>query len=115
MKIKIKRIYAPVRKADGTRILVDRLWPRGVSKAKAGLDDWIKDVAPSTSLRKWYHADRSKRWEGFEEKYIKELSKKRVRLGRVKSQYGKGTVTLLTAAANPEKSHASILKKILGD
>ena len=111
--MKVKRIYETAGKTDGTRILVDRLWPRGVNKAKAKIDEWAKDVAPSTALRKWFHRDREGRWEEFQERYEKELSKKRVRLGKLKSGAGSSTITLVTAAKDPTHSHVEVLKKYL--
>ncbi len=71
MKIQLKRVYSPVEKGDGGRVLVDRVWPRGISKAKLQADVWLKDAAPSTELRKWFNYDRSK-WQEFKERYFAE-------------------------------------------
>ena len=72
MVIRIKRVYEAAREEDGVRILVDRLWPRGISKEKAAIDKWMKEVAPSDKLRKWFGHD-PKKWQQFKEKYLKEL------------------------------------------
>ena len=73
MAVKIKRVYEPAANTDGYRILIDRLWPRGLSKERAQVDKWLKEVAPSTELRKWFNHDPEK-WEAFREKYHKELT-----------------------------------------
>ena len=73
MKVRVKRVYDPPAAGDGARVLVDRLWPRGLTKSEAALDAWLKDVAPSNELRKWYHAHLSQ-WEKFRKKYLEELS-----------------------------------------
>src|SRR5215475_10371167 len=73
MTISIKRVYEPAERSDGARVLVDRLWPRGLTKAKAAIDEWLRDLAPSNELRRWYHA-RPGEWEAFRKKYLKELT-----------------------------------------
>lgn len=111
-EIQIKRIYDEPAKGDGFRILVDRLWPRGVSKASAHVDLWMKDIAPSSELRIWYGHDPEK-WSEFQKRYRHELlSKKELKdfiLDKCKSK----TVTLLYAAKDVEHSHALALKKVL--
>ena len=73
MAIAIKRVYESASRADGARVLVDRLWPRGLTKARAAVDEWLRDLAPSDELRRWYHA-RPEQWQNFRKKYLKELS-----------------------------------------
>lgn len=111
--LKVKRIYDPPEKGDGFRVLVDRLWPRGVSKAKAHLDLWMKDIAPSDSLRKWFSHD-EKRWKVFEARYRKELGPKRGFLVRIKQLEAEhGVVTLLYAAHDQKHNQAVALREFL--
>lgn len=111
--IKIKRIYDPPEKDDGFRILVDRLWPRGVSKAKAKIDLWLKEVAPSDDLRNWFSHD-PKKWEGFKKKYEVELAGKRELLQNIlQAEKENKTVTLLYSAKNEEYNQAVALHSIL--
>lgn len=109
---RIKRIYEPVAKTDGYRILVERLWPRGVSKTKAALHDWLKDVAPSPDLRKWYGHDLG-RWEEFKERYRAELTEKQRLVYQLRTLRARGPVTLVFAAKDEEHSSAAILKYVL--
>lgn len=110
---KLKRIYEEAEKSDGFRVLVDRLWPRGVSKDSAQLDLWLKEVAPSASLRKWFSHD-PKRWEEFEKKYRQELTDKDEYLQELISLEKKHkTVTLLYSAKNTKQNQAVLLAKIL--
>ncbi|MGZ7108913.1 MAG: DUF488 domain-containing protein, partial [Methanobacterium sp.] len=96
--IKIKRAYLPMEDGDGFRILVDRLWPRGISKEKAKLDLWLKDVAPSNELRKWFAHD-PERWEEFQIKYYEELKDKKEFLNQIKNiEREKSTITLVYGA-----------------
>ncbi|HWG23445.1 DUF488 domain-containing protein [Actinospica sp.] len=108
---RVKRVYEPVAEADGTRVLVDRLWPRGVKKQTAHLDEWAKDLSPSNELRSWFHADREERFEEFSHRYAAELSapEQRERLAELRTKGESGTVTLLTGAADPSHSHLSVL------
>jgi uncharacterized protein YeaO (DUF488 family) len=107
--IKIKRAYQPVEKEDGLRILVDRLWPRGVSKEKAELDIWLKDIAPSNELRKWYAHD-PERWQEFREGYLEELNNKKTLLSYIRDlEKENGIVTLIYAAKDEEHSNAVVL------
>jgi uncharacterized protein YeaO (DUF488 family) len=111
--IKIKRIYDPLEKDDGFRILVDRLWPRGVSKAKAKADLWLKEVAPSDDLRIWFSHD-PKKWEGFKKKYEVELEGKRELLQNILQAEKKyKTVTLLYSAKDKEYNQAVALHGVL--
>lgn len=111
MKIHIKRIYDKPQKPDGFRILVDRLWPRGVKKDSAKINLWFKDIAPSTALRQWYGHDLNK-WSEFQKRYIKELRDKKVLLDSILKSKHK-TITLLFAAKDIEHSHALVLQKVL--
>lgn len=112
MKIKTKRIYEAPEKQDGIRILVDRLWPRGVSKEKAALDLWLKDVAPSTELRKWFDHDPAK-WEKFRARYLQELKDNAAPVALLKEELKKGPVTLLYAARDEKHNEAEVLREAL--
>lgn len=112
MNIQIKRIYEPADVSDGQRILVDRLWPRGMTKQDAQLDDWPKELTPSNELRKWYHADIEQRWDEFQHRYRDELAKQHEAVQAMKNRAQQGKITLLTASKQP-KSHADVLKSIL--
>ena len=109
---RIKRIYEPVVKTDGYRILVERLWPRGVTKVKAALHEWLKDIAPSPDLRKWYDHDLA-RWEEFTERYRAELAQKRDILDQLRTLRRPGPVTLVFAAKDEQHSSAAVLKDVL--
>lgn len=113
MNIKIKRAYEEPEKEDGTRILVDRLWPRGLTKVKAKIDLWLKDIAPSTELRKWFAHDPA-RWAEFQARYKEELQQHSEQLALLKQQAAKGPVTLIYAARDEEHNEAVILQKLLG-
>ena len=105
---RIKRVYAPPEPADGTRILVDRLWPRGISRERAGIDLWLKEIAPSDALRKRFHA-KPEDWREFCAAYYAELESNAAThdlIGRLKS----GPVTLLYAARNEHQNNAMALK-----
>lgn len=112
MDVKTKRVYEDRDEADGHRVLVDRLWPRGLSKEEAKLDDWMKDVAPSDELREWFDHDPEK-WEGFVERYREELEDKNELLGELKAYAEGGTLTLVYAAKDRERNNAVALKRIL--
>ncbi len=110
MMIKIKRAYQPPEKEDGFRILVDRLWSRGVSKDKAKLDLWLKEVAPSNELRKWFGHDPEK-WLEFQKRYSAELKDKKSFLSKIKDlEKEKGTVTLIYSAKDEEHNDAVVLR-----
>lgn len=111
-KIKIKRIYEDAEKADGYRLLVDRLWPRGVSKEDAKLDDWNKEIAPTDELRKWFDHDPEK-FDEFAKKYRKELKNKKEDLDNIKSEAKDHTVTLLYGAKDTEHNQAVVLQELL--
>ena len=111
--IKVKRIYETSSSQDGWRILVDRLWPRGVSKENAKIDLWLKEVAPSDKLRKWFGHD-PKKWGDFKKKYELELMEKRELLLEIKrAEKERGTVTLLYSAKDEEHNQAVALIEIL--
>lgn len=110
--IRIKRIYEPAGRADGRRILVERLWPRGVRKEALDADAWLKDVAPSTSLRKWF-GHRVERWDEFRRRYRKELSANRESWSSILTASKRGTVTLLYSAHDPEHNAAVVLRQYL--
>jgi uncharacterized protein YeaO (DUF488 family) len=112
MEIKLKRVYEKSTKEDGTRILVDRLWPRGLTKQKANVDMWMKDVAPSTELRKWFHHDPEK-WIEFKKRYQIELENKEEQIEVLKKQLQEGTVTLVYGAKDEEHNEALVLKELL--
>jgi uncharacterized protein YeaO (DUF488 family) len=109
--MKIKRIYEKPDKEDGTRILVDRLWPRGLTKEKAGVDLWLKDIAPSTELRRWFGHDPEK-WNEFRKRYRHELKEKEEQVSLLKDQMKKGTVTLVYGANDEEHNQAVVLKEL---
>lgn len=113
MPVAIKRIYDEADPADGTRILVDRLWPRGLSKQKAGFDLWMKDVAPSSALRKWFD-HKPERWPEFQARYREELQGNPA-LEDLRERAEAGTVTLLYGARNREFNHAAVLAGVLKD
>ena len=110
--IRIKRAYEEPGREDGTRILVDRLWPRGLTKEKARIDLWLKDVAPSTELRKWFAHDPGK-WEEFRSRYLEELKRNKEQLSLLKQEAAKGAVTLVYGAKDQEHNEAVILQRLL--
>lgn len=111
-KIHLKRVYDAPSADDGCRILVDRIWPRGVSKDKAKLDHWIKDVAPSTELRKWFAHD-PERFTEFADRYRKELEEKTESLAKIQGEAKNNKVTLLYGARDPEHNQAVVLQELL--
>ena len=110
--VKIKRVYDHPEKGDGNRVLVDRLWPRGVKKEDAGLDLWLKDIAPSNGLRRWFSHDPSK-WQEFKERYRKELDSSQKIIEDLRKESRRGTVTLLFAAKDTERNNAVVLKEMI--
>ena len=108
MRVTIKRAYEQPSPDDGFRILVDRLWPRGVSKQEAQIDLWLKDIAPSTELRKWFAHDPAK-WTDFQRRYRAELKQKRQLLDTIKAQAKKSRVTLIYGAKDKEHNDAVVL------
>lgn len=114
MDIAIKRVYEPKADDDGRRILVDRLWPRGLSKEKAHVDLWLKDVAPSSDLRKWFGHDAEK-WSEFQRRYRAELDSNDEAVQALKQAIGKGPATLLYGAHDERHNQAVVLRDWLAD
>jgi uncharacterized protein YeaO (DUF488 family) len=112
VKIAIKRIYDPASAADGFRVLVDRLWPRGISKEKAHIDVWLKEVAPSTELRQWYHAHLEE-WDTFSKRYAAELEGSPALAELQALAKAHPHLTLLYAAREEAHNHARLLAKRL--
>ncbi len=112
MKIKIKRMYDPVEPDDGFRVLVDRVWPRGITKAQAQTQLWLREIAPSTELRKWFAHDPEK-FEEFKKRYFKELDSKPDLVNQLLDIINQGPVTLLYSAKNREYNQAMVLKEYL--
>lgn len=111
--IKIKRIYEKFEKENGFRILVDRLWPRGISKESARVDLWLKDIAPSDKLRKWF-GHKEERWEEFKNKYKEELKQKKDLLKKIKELEKKcKVITLLFSAKDEKRNNAVVLFEVL--
>jgi uncharacterized protein YeaO (DUF488 family) len=109
--IRLKRAYEQPVPADGTRILIDRLWPRGVTKAAAALDQWVKDIAPSTALRKWFGHDPA-RWEEFRSRYIAEIREHPDALRNLRDQARQGPITLVYSAHDEAHNDAVVLRDI---
>ncbi|HEY6631983.1 MAG TPA: DUF488 domain-containing protein [Rhizobiaceae bacterium] len=112
MRVAIKRVYEPASSEDGRRILIDRLWPRGLSKEKAGVDLWLKEIAPSGELRKWFGHDPAK-WDQFRRRYRSELDANGEALQALKEAIGKGPATLLYGARDEEHNDAVVLRDLL--
>lgn len=115
MTVAIKRVYEPPSQGDGIRVLIDRLWPRGLTKAAAEIDEWLRDLAPSNELRRWYHA-RPSEWDAFRKKYLKELTNPEYqnalqRLYQLKHENKR--LTLLFASKNETNNNAVVLKELL--
>ncbi|WP_457798508.1 DUF488 domain-containing protein [Methylocystis sp. S23] len=110
----LKRVYDPAEESDGTRVLVDRLWPRGLSKDKAAIDHWAKDVAPSDELRRWF-AHAPERWEEFQTRYRDELESPEAQeeIAALRAMGRKGRVTLLYAAKDEAMNNAVVLRDYL--
>ncbi len=113
MTIRIKRVYEQPDGHDGQRILVDRLWPRGLTKEKASVDLWLKDIAPSTELRKWF-GHNPDRWEEFRERYRAELKGNGEQIQLLRQELDKGVVTLVYGAKDAEHNHAVVLREYYG-
>ena len=113
-QVRVRRIYEEPEPGDGARVLVDRLWPRGISKVRAALDEWCKQVAPTPELRKWYAHDPAKFAE-FRERYLKELQDEEHAdaLAELRSRAAEGPLTLLTASKRADISEAAVLRDLL--
>jgi uncharacterized protein YeaO (DUF488 family) len=112
LTLAIKRVYEVPGRGDGTRILVDRLWPRGLSRQRARVDIWLKDIAPSTELRKWFSHDPNK-WTEFQDRYRQELKSKTDLLLTLKEKAAKGPITLLYGAKDESHNEAVVLQELL--
>jgi uncharacterized protein YeaO (DUF488 family) len=112
MNIKIKRVYERPDKEDGRRILVDRLWPRGLTKAKASVDLWLKDIAPSTELRQWFGHDPAK-WAEFKTRYHAELQENHEQVALLQAAITQGRVTLVYGAKDEAHNEAVVLQEFL--
>lgn len=115
MAVSIKRVYEPASRSDGERVLVDRLWPRGLTKERAAVDEWLRDLAPSNELRRWYHA-RPGNWPDFRKKYLKELSQPEAEdslLRLYQLAHKKKRLTLLFALKNEAQNNAVVLKELI--
>jgi uncharacterized protein YeaO (DUF488 family) len=115
MPVAVKRVYQPASPSDGVRVLVDRLWPRGLAKATAAVEEWLRDLAPSHDLRRWFHA-RPDHWQSFRKKYLKELAQTEaedslLRLYRLAQK--RKRLTLLFASKNETHNNAVVLKELL--
>src|SRR5687767_12950338 len=112
MDIRLKRAYEPAAPLDGYRVLIDRLWPRGVSRDRANLDEWEQELAPSTELREWFEHDPS-RFQEFRRRYIEELRGRRLRLTELRRRARMGTLTLVYSARDTEHNDAVVLAEVL--
>jgi uncharacterized protein YeaO (DUF488 family) len=110
--VRLKRAYEPVATEDGTRLLVDRLWPRGVSQADAALDQWMKEIAPSTELRKWFGHDPA-RWGEFCRRYSEELHQNTKLLSQLRSLARQGPITLVYSAHDEVHNDAIVLREVI--
>jgi uncharacterized protein YeaO (DUF488 family) len=111
-EIRVKRAYEDAAKSDGRRILVDRMWPRGVKKGDAVIDHWAKEAAPSTELRKWYHAD-PERWDEFRRRYFAELDDNPEAVAELREAIGEGPATLVFSSKEERFNNAVALKEYL--
>ena len=112
MTVKLKRVYEEPSESDGTRILVDRLWPRGLTKEKAKVDVWLKEIAPSTELRKWFNHEPSK-WPEFKKRYQAEMSNNTEVLSALKKHLANGKATIVYGAKDEEHNDAVVIKQYL--
>lgn len=112
LDLQVKRVYAPAAPDDGVRILVDRLWPRGLKKERAAVDRWLKDLAPSTELRRWFGHDPA-RWDEFRDRYARELESQPALLDELHAQARRGRVTLLFGAHDETHNNAAALRDVL--
>ena len=114
LKLKLKRVYDEPDAADGKRILVDRLWPRGLTKEKAQVDLWLKEIAPTTELRKWFNHEPEK-WAEFQKRYRRELEENDEVVKQLKTEMKKGEVTLVYGAKDEEHNAAVVLREFVED
>lgn len=111
-RVRLKRAYEPAAAGDGARVLVDRLWPRGVRKEDAALHSWAKDLAPSDALRRWFGHDPS-RWDEFRRRYRSELAERRDAVAVIRSLARQGTLTLVYGARDTEHNEAIVLRNVI--
>jgi uncharacterized protein YeaO (DUF488 family) len=112
MGVRLKRAYQPAERSDGYRVLIDRIWPRGVSKERAHLDEWARELAPSSELRRWFGHDPAK-FEEFGRRYRDELAAQGEKLRELRGRARKGTVTLVYSAGDTEHNDAVVLAEVL--
>lgn len=112
MRIALRRAYESARRGDGPRVLVDRVWPRGVSKERLKIVAWLKDLGPSTALRKWFGHDPAK-WDVFRERYLEELAAKRALLDELAAYARNGKLTLVYGARDPVHNQAAVIEEVL--
>jgi uncharacterized protein YeaO (DUF488 family) len=112
LDVSLKRAYEPPAASDGTRVLIDRLWPRGVTKKEAAIDHWLRDIAPTTGLRKWFGHD-PERWIEFQKRYTAELEHHGEQLDELLQLANKGPLTLVFGARDREHNDAVVLKQVL--
>ncbi|HEX7072882.1 MAG TPA: DUF488 domain-containing protein [Hyphomicrobiaceae bacterium] len=112
--VRLKRAYEPASSSDGMRVLVDRLWPRGVKKADAKIDEWMKDIAPSSELRKWFGHDPA-RWPEFRKRYAAEIKEHPEQLQRLRALAREGALTLVFSASDEEHNNAVVLRDMILD
>lgn len=112
MALRLKRAYEPVERSDGYRVLIDRIWPRGVSKKQAHLDEWARELAPSSELRRWFGHDPAK-FEEFRRRYRDELAARGEKLRELRDLAHKGTLTLVYSARDTEQNDAVVLAELL--
>jgi uncharacterized protein YeaO (DUF488 family) len=110
--VKLKRVYEPHTAEDGTRILVERLWPRGIKKADAAIDQWAKDISPSTELRKWFGHDPA-RWQEFRRRYAEEVGQHSDHLNKLRAMAQQGPITLVFSAHDERHNNAVVLRELL--
>ena len=110
--VRLKRVYEPPQREDGYRVLVERLWPRGLARDKARIDEWTRELAPSDTLRRWYGHD-PERFEEFRRRYVRELSSEPDRLAELRRRARLGRVTFVFAVREPRLSNATVLASVL--
>lgn len=110
--VQLKRAYDPPKRSDGTRVLVDRIWPRGVKKADAEIQEWMKDIAPSSALRKWFGHD-PKKWDEFRNRYRAELKERPEQLEHLRMLARKGPITLIYSARDQKHNNAVALRDLI--
>ena len=112
MEIRLKRAYEPAARADGYRVLIDRLWPRGLGRDQLRIDEWARDLAPSDELRRWYRHD-PELFDEFRRRYVQELGSQRERLSELRRRARAGPVTIVFAAKDTQHSNAAVLASVL--